>query len=208
MTTLEYHLMQRQPLILNYATRRRIDWQVVIVTAMLPGVMWVLIRAARWMKENGPRRMEITYQIDTNLSEACTEIASGQFSEAQVAVDRARLAASADPTIFLPLEVTQFRRRIDQIDLDLQAAKEKACNKASVSRDDLERRIAYEHPDAICIRTDTIYDLTNTMRRLMETGKTREALQTCDQILILDPQNCEAAHARLFMTSDREQSRR
>jgi hypothetical protein len=199
--------MERQPLILNYATRRRIDWQVVIVTAVLPGVVWALFRTTQWIKENGPRRMEIAYQINTNLSEAGAETASGQFSEAQVAVDRARLAASADPTIFLSIEVSEFRRRIDQVDLDLDTAREIAFGKPR-SDDELERRIAYEHPEAICIRTDTIYELTNTMRSLMDSGKTQEALQTCDQILILDAQNCEAAHARWLMTSSREQSKK
>jgi hypothetical protein len=34
--------MERQPLILNYASRRRIDRQVAIVTSVLPGVLWAL----------------------------------------------------------------------------------------------------------------------------------------------------------------------
>jgi hypothetical protein len=38
-------------------------------------------------------------------------------------------------------------------------------------------------------------------------GKTQEALRTSEQILVLDPQNCEAAHAQWLMTSSSDESK-
>ena len=193
--------MSRQPHVLEYATRRRIDWQVVIVTALLPSIVWGLVSAAGWLREIEPRRDEIAYQVNSNLQEARSDIQTGDFREALTCVDRARLAATADPTVFLSIEISGFRRQIDEVDRQLEIAREKGLAPSPARRQPFEARIRSD--DEASIRAYTIDDLAATMRTLMDTGKTAEALQTSDQILILDPQNCQAAHARWIMTRGR-----
>lgn len=192
--------MSRQPHMLEYATRRRIDWQVVIVAALLPSIVWALVRGPGWLRELRVRS-EIIYQINHNLESARTKMGDGNFSEAQLSVDRARLAACVEPTLFSGREIAGFHTQIDQAELEFDAAKEKAAR--HVSREVIEAQIRRQINEVICTRTGTIGDLTATMERLMEAGKTAEALQTCDQILILDPQNCQTAHARWIMTRGR-----
>ena len=194
--------MPRQPHVLEYATRRRIDWQAVIVAALLPSIVWALVRGPAWLKELRVRS-EIIYQINHNLEFARSKMGDGNFSEAQLSVDRARLAACAEPTVFSSRENFGFHTRIDQADLELNAAREKAISQSHISREVIEAQIRRQINEVVCTRTGTIDDLTATMRTLMEAGKTAEALQTCDQILILDPQNCQAAHARWIMTRGR-----
>ena len=136
------------------------------------------------------RQGEIRYQIQSNLDQARAAIQSQNWAGAQTSIDRARLAASLDPTIFNPDEIRRFRQQIDQADLDLRRAQDeaKARSDADTARN-IEAKIAQEREVALRDRQNTIADLIRTSRNLTDQGKYREALQTVDQILVLDPNN-------------------
>jgi len=141
-------------------------------------------------REISARQGEIRYQIQSNLDDARRDIAAGSYGDAQTAIDRARLAASADPTIFSPEDIRRFRTQIDQADLDLQQAKEKAVAvKNAATEDAISRQIAIQTHEAQLQRQRTVADLIRTSESLTNQGKYREALQTIDQILVLDPNN-------------------
>jgi general secretion pathway protein D len=136
------------------------------------------------------RQGEIKYQIQSNLDQAHAAIQAQNWAGAQTAIDRARLATSLDPTIFPQDQIRQFRQQIDQADLDLHRAQEEA--KAVADRTTaaaIEAKIQAEREQALRDRQNTIADLIRTSRNLTDQGKYREALQTVDQILVLDPNN-------------------
>jgi type II secretory pathway component GspD/PulD (secretin)/tetratricopeptide (TPR) repeat protein len=141
-------------------------------------------------REIQARQGEIRYQIQSNLDQARAAIQAGDFKQAQLSIDRARLAASADPTIFTPEDMRRFRTQIDQADLDLQQAIEHSKQTAATETDKaIAERIARENREAAIQRQRTIADLIRTSQSLTNQGKYREALQTVDQILVLDSNN-------------------
>jgi type II secretory pathway component GspD/PulD (secretin)/tetratricopeptide (TPR) repeat protein len=136
------------------------------------------------------RRSEIRYQIQSSLDEAHADIARGEWANAQIAIDRARLGSTADPTIFPPDELRRFRNQIEQTQLDLQQAQERATSHIqSLTDRDIQIRIERQRVEAQRARQRTIGDLIRTSQQLTDQGRYREALQTVDQILILDPIN-------------------
>ena len=140
--------------------------------------------------EIAARQGEIRYQVQSSLDQARSNIQQGQWGNAQIAIDRARLAASADPTIFPQEEVRRFRNEIDSTELDLRRTEEAAQSRQQSTVDvGIQRRIAEERRIALEQRQRTIADLIHTAQQLTNQGRYREALQTVDQILILDPIN-------------------
>ena len=141
-------------------------------------------------RELEARRGEIRYRVRTNLEDARAAIREHRWADAQIAIDRARLAATADPTIFQPQETRQFGNDIDGADLDLRRSQEKVQADADAQRDrETRRRIEEQRRIAVQQRQQTIADLIRTAQELSAQGRYREALQTVDQILILDPIN-------------------
>ena len=136
------------------------------------------------------RQGEIRYQIQTNLDQAHTAIGQQNFENAGLAIDRARLAAALDPTIFSPEDMRRFRTQIEQAGLDLQRAQEayRQAQQNNTSRA-IEERIELQRIEARKERQRTIADLIRTSQSLTQIGKYRESLQTVDQILVLDPNN-------------------
>jgi len=136
------------------------------------------------------RQSEIQYQVQSNLDQARAAIQEARWGDAQIAVDRARLAANSDPSIFPPDQLHQFRNQIDQTELDLQAAQQRATEISQRDADKrIQQRIVDERNRAIRERQRTIADLIRTSQDLSNHGRYKEALQTVDQILLLDPTN-------------------
>jgi general secretion pathway protein D len=143
------------------------------------------------------RQGEISYQVQSNLDEARADIQQGQWGAAQIAIDKSRLAASSDPTIFPPDQINRFKMQIDQTELDLQATRQATIDKASAATEVAVRtRIVTEREKARKQREATIAELIRTAQNLTNQGRYKEALQTVDQILILDPINDYAVGVR------------
>ena len=148
-------------------------------------------------KEIQARRGEITYQVQSNLDQAKASTQQGNFANAQNAIDRARLAAAIDPTIFTADQIRNFRTQIEQTELALRQAEERAKAASDNAIAEATRtRIAVERKQAIEDRQKTIADLIRTSQNLTAQGRYKEALQTVDQILILDPVNDYAVGVR------------
>ena len=136
------------------------------------------------------RQGEIRYQISSNLDQARQAIAQGRWADAKTSIDRARLAANADPTIFSADDVRRFTSQVDQAELDLRTAQEAATQKASGAQAiAIDTQIQEARRQAEVQKQRTIADLIRTSQSLIGQGKYREALQTDEQILVLDPKN-------------------
>jgi general secretion pathway protein D len=135
-------------------------------------------------------KREIEYNVSTNLDQAHAAIQAGNWRDAQISIDRARLAASSDPAIFTPEELQRFTTRIDQTQQDLQRTQEEVGAKAQRELDRaVQVRIDQERRAAIRQRQQTIADLIHSSQLLTNQGRYREALQIVEQILLLDPIN-------------------
>lgn len=136
------------------------------------------------------RQSEITFQVQSNLDQAQTAIKQGHWRDAQISIDRARLAATADPTIFEPADLHKFTLRIDQAQQDLQRTEQEVSAREREGIDvGVRKRIADEQHQANLQRQQTIADLIHSSHLLSNQGRYRESLQIVDQILILDPIN-------------------
>ncbi len=145
------------------------------------------------------RQGEIRYQIQSNLDQARSAIKQQNWGAAQVAIDRARLATSLDPTIFPSQDIRQFRNQIDQADLDLrQSQAVSQQNRDTNTATDIQKKIEEERTRASEERQGTVAELIKTSRNLHDQGKHKEALQTVEQILTLDPSNDYAKGVKPF----------
>ena len=73
-----------------------------------------------------PHSTQIPYQVEANLGQGKAAIQQKQWQAAEAAFKRARLAAESDPSLFTPEDMQNFRNRIDQAELDLRIARERA----------------------------------------------------------------------------------
>lgn len=135
-------------------------------------------------------RGEIQYNVRVNLEQAHNAIQDGHWKDAQVAIDRARLAASSDPTIFDAADIRRFNQQIDGTQQELERTEERVQNTQQQGIDARVRlEIENERRAANLARQQTIADLIHSAQLLTNQGRYREALQIIDQILILDPIN-------------------
>jgi tetratricopeptide (TPR) repeat protein len=125
-----------------------------------------------------PEQAEMRYQVQANLDLAEIGTTNGNWADAQLAIDRARLAASANPTIFSSAQIRSFRHAIDLRELAL--------------------RLAEAIIDRIPV-APLLKDLAATAERLVEQRRFDEARLTLDQLLALDPDNKLAKTARLLL---------
>jgi hypothetical protein len=138
-------------------------------------------------------REEIRYQIQNNLDAARSEIIQQRWSDAQVSIDRAELAAACDPTIFADRELRKFKMLIGQAESHLLQAQEN-----SVRHQTFKPPIC-SWPSSVGLRKNTIADLSRTADELFAQMQGVEAVQVIDQILILDPDNAHAQDLRVFL---------
>jgi general secretion pathway protein D len=155
--------------------------------------------------EIAARRGEINYNVQSNLDQARAAIQQGQWGNAQIAIDRARLAASSDPSIFQPSDIRRFNNEIDQTELDLRQTEQKVQDLEQSKIDvGVRERIEAGRRQALQQRQQTIADLIHTAQTLTNQGRYKEALQTVDQILILDPINDYAVGVRPLLQDKTE----
>jgi hypothetical protein len=148
--------------------------------------------AVYWYHDWNPRRREIRYQIRTNLANADASTLACYWADAQISIDRARLALSNDPSLFQSSEIRYFNWRIDRADVKLEERQRKASESAT-NRGCPGVLSEIDDTQAIDIRKNTVGSLSQTMGNLLQQEKCDEAAQFADQILILDPANSDAA---------------
>jgi general secretion pathway protein D len=161
--------------------------QVLTLRGQNPAASDMLSDEARRLEA---ARSEIRYNVQTDLDQAQSSIHQGQWANAQLAIDRARLSSSSDPSIFQPEELRRFTQRIDQTQQDLQRTQEEIVAKQQAGIETgVRKRIEDERRQALRQRQQTIADLIHTSQLLTNQGRYRESLQIIDQILLLDPIN-------------------
>jgi hypothetical protein len=151
-----------------------------------------VLLAAGCGAEGSPQKREIKYQIGSNLARAQDAIRAENWADAHISLDRARLAVSSDPTQFSATEIGYFQRQIDCEESRFWRAQEHAAEPTSAEvRRSIEQRIREERrvPESHGV----ISDFTRIMRRAMEEGRYNDAGQIADQILLLSPDDREAA---------------
>ena len=162
---------------------------------MLAGLLGPLAWLARpkliaWNNERFLRN-ELRYQVLENLSEANQAIDQHAWATAQVSIDRARLAAASDPTLFTPNEISAFDRRFDSVQLRLNTV-------SSHYSKDPDFLAWPPRCTVVRVRTDAVSDLLNTTVDLLHEHRYSEAQMTVDQILILDPESKPGLALRLL----------
>jgi hypothetical protein len=170
---------------------------VVALTALaLPTSWFARPKLAELYSEHQQRealREEIPYQIQNNLDAARSEIIQQRWSDAQISIDKAEIAAACDPTIFADSELSKFKMRIDQAKLDLFQAQE------ILVRHQTFKPPICSWPSSVGLRKNTIADLSRTADELFAQMEGVEALNVIDQIFILDPDNAHAHDLRVFV---------
>jgi type II secretory pathway component GspD/PulD (secretin)/tetratricopeptide (TPR) repeat protein len=132
----------------------------------------------------------IAYEVQHNLEDALEAIDEEHWATAETAIDRARVAAAADPTRFSAQELRRFHIAIDQTELDLKQARQRVeGNIETRTAEAVHQRVRQQRVSARQQRQATIADLTRTSQNQINRGKYKDALATIDQILILDPNN-------------------
>lgn len=182
--------------VLRYGTMRRARrWRIAafltLIVLVPPSFWWSKSMLQQW-SEDRARRVEIRYQVSTNLTAASTGIEREQWATAQIDIDRARLASDADPALFGASELRAFRRRIENTEDNMRAAQEHAMIRAEMDPHWRQLRDSRLANPPVCISSNVTADLNRTADRLLRHGRYSEALETLRQVLILDPDNAHA----------------
>jgi hypothetical protein len=104
--------------ILHYGTRYRMKprhalTMLFLLAAALLASWWGRIEMRRWFAYRG-ERATIRQEVALQLSQAKQSTDAGHWRDAQVAVDRARLAADSDTSLFKATELEAFANNLDQ----------------------------------------------------------------------------------------------
>ena len=167
---------------------------IIVLGFLLAGIpiIWqALPRITQWREERA-LRAEIQYNVDVNIDLARSAIGQRHWNDACLGVDRACLAASADPTIFNASELRQLQDHIEQTQSELVRAE---------SRFPGARR-TFDRGGTICRFTSRISDLMANAERLRADARYDEALQVVNQIRILDPANDKAEGLRAMLLNE------
>ncbi len=151
----------------------------------------------RVQKEIEIRRQEIMYRVDQALEEAGNDVRSNDYTAAQAAVDRARVALNTDRTIFTPDEIQRMETRIANAQTDVTSKSQTFAQQQAVEN---QKQANAAETERIHIQEETkrrqVASLISRSRSAVNEGKYDEALGIIDQILILDPQNDYAVGVR------------
>jgi hypothetical protein len=175
--------------------RRRAISIAVLLTAVVLPASWLVRPKLVQLYSEHQQRKEIRYQIQSNLDIARSEITQQRWSNAQLSIDRARLAACADPTIFTIGDIRQFRDRIEEVELNQEQGQE------NYSKHHPAEISGYRRQGVICQSSNAIADMNRTSDELVSQMRGVEAVEVIDQILILDPGNAHAQDLRVFVTA-------
>ena len=148
-------------------------------------------------KDIETRRQAIQYSIDNALNDAETAIGGKDFTSAQRAVERARVARNSNPNIFTPQEVNAFDTRIEttQNRLDQERARWTAVQ-AQQQQKQTAKEMQQRQEEQERAKRQTVAGLIQQSRRLTDAGKYDQALGVVDQILVIDPGNDYAIGVR------------
>ena len=172
--------------ILAYGSAPSKPWRFVIATAivalLLPGLFaWRNREEIRQWTLDRQQRAEIRGLIESNLRQADSDLSSARWSDAQIAIDRARLAASANPTIFHSKEIMGFYANCDSAQMHLNS---------SLTQD------LKQHPEKYSETRGckfSLSDLSDRADKSMREGDYDRSQEIAKQILLLDPSNQHAS---------------
>jgi general secretion pathway protein D len=154
----------------------------------------------RVQKEIEIRRQEIMYRVDQALEEATNAVRQNDYTGAQAAVDRARVALNTDRTIFTPDELRRMETRIANAQTDVTARSQVYAQQEAVAN---QKAANAAENQRVQIQEETkrrqVASLISRSRSAVNEGKYDEALGIIDQILILDPQNDYAVGVRALV---------
>ncbi len=126
-----------------------------------------------------------------------TAIGKNDFTAAQDALNRARVARSSNPNVFTPEEMRTFDARVATAQSDLTKAQQDyqqlEANKQTV---ETQQALQTAREKQKAERVRTVADLTRNARQLIDETRYKEALDVLDQILVLDPTNDYATGVR------------
>jgi general secretion pathway protein D len=155
---------------------------------------------SRVAKETEIKRQEVMYNVDRALEEAGNSVRDNNYTAAQAAVDRARVAVNTDRTIFTPDELRQMEGRIANAQTDVTAKSQAfAAAEATRTQKETAQRENERAQQVEETKRRQVAALIGRSRSAVNEGKYEEALGIIDQILILDPQNDYAVGVRALV---------
>jgi hypothetical protein len=180
--------------------RRWRKWAMVLAGIGASAVVSLAMpRALEWNATRF-RRSDVRHLVQSYVDQGSAQMRRGDWSGAEVAIDKATLAACADPTIFSEEEFVAMSSPVHQARADLQAAMRRAGIRKG-------RPVCRFHI-AVCMRNDTIQKLMETATEFADEMRGDQALRTIDQVLLLDPRSTEADELREILISYYENVKR
>jgi len=168
--------------------------EVLILRGRNPVATPALAQQAR---ENKVEIAEINYAFDKAINDARDDIAKGDFTGADTALQRALIVSQQHPQIFTADALKSFDDQIRAVRLSLDQAMERAKADAAAKGDqDSAARLAKQEADNKAQQVRTIADLRATAIDETNHQRYREALGVVDQILTLDPNDDYATGVR------------
>jgi tetratricopeptide (TPR) repeat protein len=187
------HEADSSPPVLGYGTKRywnqrRVAGLVLLIAVAHPAAWWSRVEMRQWIADRRIRAVT-RIQMDQNLSQCADSISHGQWRDAQVSIDRARLAACAYPDLFSRAELNAFTKRIDKAQASLQNEEARVMQATTQGHVLWYRRFHEQSLRPIRIRPDAIADLIDAADRAMHRGGYGDAVQLLQQAIVLDPSN-------------------
>lgn len=177
--------------VLPYGIARKHRWSaavytIVVMSAFGSVLCWRHREEIRQWNDDRRERAEIRSEFQQNIERGMTAISSAHWQEAQIDLDKARLAAGANPTLFRIEERQTFNDKFYDADVRLEQAQ------AQYQRQHPAPRGLKLRYGCVFNGTNVIRDLNNTAERLICAGDYDEARTLAEQVLTLDPHNSRA----------------
>ncbi len=139
----------------------------------------------------------VRYQFDQSITEAQDAIAKKDFTKAQAAIDRARVASESRPDVWPTADLTNFNSTIAKTQLAANRSKEETTKQDNLTE---AQRLAEEarlrENQEISERRRTVIQLVKTSQQLTREAQYKRAQGVINQILTLDPTNDYAVGVR------------
>ncbi|MGB7158913.1 MAG: hypothetical protein WBD40_12645, partial [Tepidisphaeraceae bacterium] len=142
-------------------------------------------------------RQEVTFTVNNSLGDVQQAISANDFTTAQAALERARVATNLNPQVFTEAENRQFRQRIEQTQTQVNAAeRDYRVAQATNEQEGIRKAILVAQEQEAAQRRRTVADLTRNANELVAETRYSEAMGVIDQILTIDPTNDYATGIR------------